>query len=146
MVGKKKGGNQLVVNLRYLNQFTPYQHFKIESLFCLRKLLQERDYICKLGMKNAYFSVPLNHSSRNYVRFSWSGDFYEFLCWWFGLGSAPRISTKSLKISMSILRRINIWKVIHLNDILIMGQTMEELLMSRDSVIFVLQHFDFFKI
>ena len=46
LVGGKMEGNQPVVNLRYLNQFIPYQHFKIESLFCLRELLQEGDYIC----------------------------------------------------------------------------------------------------
>ena len=41
-VGKKDEGNRPVVNLRYLNQFIPYQHFKMEGLFCLRELLQER--------------------------------------------------------------------------------------------------------
>ena len=29
-----------VVNLRYINQFIPYQHFKMKGLFCLRELLQ----------------------------------------------------------------------------------------------------------
>ena len=41
LVGKRDGGNWPVVNLRYLKQFIPYQHFKIEGLFCLRELLQE---------------------------------------------------------------------------------------------------------
>ena len=59
---KIDGGNRPVVNLKYLNQFIPYQLFKMESLFCLRKLLQEADYMCKLDMKDAYFSVPLHQS------------------------------------------------------------------------------------
>ena len=41
LVGKRDGGNWPVVNLRYLKQFIPYQHFKMEGLFCLRELLQE---------------------------------------------------------------------------------------------------------
>ena len=65
LVGKVDGGNQPVVNLRYLNQFIPYQHFKMEGFFCLRELLQEGDYICKLDMKDAHFSVPLHQTSRN---------------------------------------------------------------------------------
>ena len=70
LVGERDEGNRPVVNLRYLNQFISYQHFNMEGLFCLRELLQERDYMCKLGMKDVYFSVPLHHSSRKYVRFS----------------------------------------------------------------------------
>ena len=94
-------------------------------------------------MKDAYFCVSLHHSSRNYVWFSWSGDLYEFLCLCFGLGPAPRIFTKLLKIPMLILRRINIRIVIYLENMLIMGQTMEEIIMSRDTVIFPLQHLGF---
>ena len=99
--------------------------------------------MCKLDMKDAYFSAPLYQSSRNYVQFSWSGNLYEFLCFCFGLGPAPRIFTKLLKIPASVLRRINIWVVIYLDDMLIMVQTMEEILMSRDTVIFFLLHLGF---
>ena len=53
LVGKRYGGNRPVVNLRYLNQFIPYQHFKMEGLFCLCELLQEGDYMCKLDIKDA---------------------------------------------------------------------------------------------
>ena len=143
MGGKRDGGNRPLVNLRYLNQFIPYQHFKLEGFFCLRELLQEEDYICKLDMKYAYFSVPLHQSLRNYVRFSWSGNFYEFLCLCFGLEPAPRISTKLLKIPLSVLRRINIRIGIYLDDMLIMDQTTEEILMSRDTINFLLQHLGF---
>ena len=115
----------------------------MEGLICLRELLQKGDYMCQLDMRDAYFSVPLHQSSRNYVRFSWPGNLYEFLCLCFGLGPAPRIFTKLLKIPVSVLRRINIRIVIYLDDMFIMGQTMEEILMSRDTVIFLLQRLDF---
>ena len=67
LVGKKGGVNRPVINLRHLNQFIPYQHFKMESLFCLREMLQKDHFMCKLDMKDAYFSVPLHQSSRKYV-------------------------------------------------------------------------------
>ena len=94
-------------------------------------------------MKDAYYSVTLHHSSRDYVRFLWSGNLYEFLCLCFDLELVSRIFTKLLKIPMSELRRINIRIVIYLDDMLITGQTMEEILMSRDSVIFLQQHLGF---
>ena len=143
LVSKREGGNRPVVNLRYLNQFILYQHFKMEGLFCLREILQEGDYMCKMDMKDAYFSILLHQSSRNYVRFSWSGNIYEFFFLRLGLGLVPRIFTKMLKIPVSVLRRINIRMVIHLNNMLVMSQTMAEILMSRGTVIFLLQHLGF---
>ena len=141
LVGKRDEGSRPAVNLRYLNQFISYQHFKMESLNA--KLLQEGDYKCKLNMKDAYLSVPLHQSSRNYVRFSCAGNLYQFLCLCFGLGPTPRIFTKLLKIPVSVLKRINNLIVIYLDDKLFKDQTMEEILMSRDTVIFLLQHLGF---
>lgn len=47
--------------------------------------------------------------------------------------SASRIFTKLQKISISIMRRTNIWIIVYLDDMLIMDQAM---LMFRDTVIF----------
>ena len=56
---------------------------------------------------------------------------------------APRIFSKLLKVPIALLRRLNIRLVIYLNDILLMGRTLEEILMSRDTLIFLLQHLGF---
>ena len=37
--GKKDGGNRPTINLKKLNNFLPNQHFKPESLYCLKVLL-----------------------------------------------------------------------------------------------------------
>ena len=140
LVEKKDGGHRPVINLKNLNSFIPYQHFKMEGLHYLKYQSQEGDYMCKLDLKDAYFCVPLSQTSRRFVRFHWSGNLYEFLCLCFGLGPAPRIFTKLLKIPMAILRRINIRIIIYIDDMLIMSQTIEEMLMIRDTVIFLLQH------
>lgn len=36
LVGKKDGGNRPVINLKNFNEFVPCQHFKMESLNCLK--------------------------------------------------------------------------------------------------------------
>ena len=92
--------------------------FQNGRLFCLRELLREGYCMCKLDMKDAYFSVLLHQSSRKYVRFSWSKrNLYDFLYLYFGWGPAPIIFKKLLKIPMSILRRIIIQIVIYINNI-----------------------------
>ena len=71
LLGKKGKENRPVISLKHLNQFIPYQHFKMEGFFCLREMLQKYNFMCKLDIKDTYFSVPLHQSSRKYVRFLW---------------------------------------------------------------------------
>ena len=96
--------------------------------------------MCKLDLKDVYFSVLLNPASRKFVWFLWSRKLYEFLCVCFGLGPAPTISTK---IPVSVLLRLDILIIIYLDDMLLIGHTIEETLMGRDTVIFLLQQLGF---
>ena len=75
----------------------------MEGLHCLKYLLEKTDFLCKTNLKDAYFSVPQCMSSRKFVRFTWSENFYEFLCLCLGLGPAPRIFSKLLKIPIAPL-------------------------------------------
>ena len=115
----------------------------MEGLHCLKYLLEENDFLCKIDLKDVYFSGQLCLSSRKFGRFAWSGHLYEFLCLCFGLGLAPRIFSKLLKVPIALLRRLNIRLMIYLDGILLMGRTLEEILMSRDTLTFLFQHLGF---
>ena len=54
LVRKKDGGYRPVINLKTLNQFVSYMHFKMESLQTLKYMMKERDYICKTDLKALY--------------------------------------------------------------------------------------------
>ena len=105
---KKNGRFRSIINLKKLNQFIPYLHFKMEGPKQLKDLLRENNLMVKIDLKDAYFSIPLHLETQKYVRFQWKGNLYQFLCLCFGLGSASRIFTKLLKIPISILQKINI--------------------------------------
>ena len=141
--GKKDGGYCPAINLKMLNQFIPFLHFKIESPSQLNHIIQEGDWMCKLDLKDAYFSVPLDRSSRKFVRFQWKGTPYEFLCLCFGLGPAPRVFTKLLKLPIFLLRKINIRVIIYLDDMLILSHTIREAHMTKDTVTYLLQNLGF---
>ena len=91
IVGKKDLDYRSVISLKMLNQFIPFLHFKVEGLSQLKHLTQKGNWMCKLDLKNAYSSVPLDRNSRKFVRFQWKKNLYEFKCLCFGLGPAPRV-------------------------------------------------------
>ena len=86
LVEKKDGGNRPVINFKNLNEFIPYKHFKMEGLHCVKFFLEQDELLCKIDLKEAYFSVPLNKNSQRFVRFQRSDKLYEFLCLCFGHG------------------------------------------------------------
>ena len=94
---KDPGYFRPIINLKRLNLSIPYQKFKMETLKDLKDILREGDYMCKIDLKDAY-SIPLDKGSQKYVRFPWQGNLYEFQCLMFGLGPAPRVFTKLLKV------------------------------------------------
>ena len=52
LVSKRDGGNRPVVNLKYLNNFIPHQHFKMNRLNLLQTILQKGYCMCKLDLKD----------------------------------------------------------------------------------------------
>ena len=79
-VNKKDGDHRPVINLKFLNGFIPYEHFKMEGMHLIKDLLQENNFLIKIDLKDAYFGIPLDKSSRKYIRFQWEGNLCEFLC------------------------------------------------------------------
>ena len=141
---KKNGGNRPAINLKELNQYILFLHFKMESLQSLKTLLQKTEHMYKLDLKDAYLCVPLSQGHRKRVMFWWEGTMYQFLCLCFGYASAPYVFKKLLKIFMALLRRIAIRIVIYLNDMLITGKTKGETIALRDMAILLLHCLGFF--
>ena len=143
LVPKKDGGNRPVINLKHLNQFVEYQHFKMEGLDVVKNLLKKGDFMIKIDMKDAYFSVGVNNQFKRFLCFNYKKMVYMFQCMAFGLGPAPRLWTKLLKPVVAFLRRIGMRIVIYLDDMLIMNQSSTHLLRDRDTVLWVLQQLGF---
>ena len=124
---KGRGGQRPVINLRNLNKYVQYHHFKMEGIHMLKDMVNPKDCLAKIDLKDAYFTVPINPSYQQYLCFQWEGHFYQFRCLAFGLASAPRVFTKLMKPVTSYLRRQGVHMIIYLDDRLFLNQSREGL-------------------
>ena len=97
IVPKPNGRFIPIINLKYLNYFVSYEHFKQETFKTVLELVQEKDYFTNIDMQDAYFSVSVEQFFCRYLKIIWNGNLYAFVCVPFGLSSAPRLFTKLLK-------------------------------------------------
>ena len=115
----------------------------MEGLCLLKDLLRENNFMRQVDLKDAYFCVPLHKNHQKYLQFQWKGNIYELLYLCFRQGPAPRVFTKSLKIPIAVLKRIEIRIIIYLDNMLLMRQTLNGLEIARDTLIFLLQSLGF---
>lgn len=127
LVPKKSGELRPVVNLKPLNGYLSYEHFKMEGLSMLKDLLRPGDFCAKIDMKDAYYGVPLAREHSRFVAFEWRDRFYQFTCLPFGLAQSPRVYTKVIRPVAAILRRLGIRLIVYLDDWLLLNESSEGL-------------------
>ena len=122
IVPKANGKYRPVINLRHLNKFVHYDHFKQETFKVVLDLLQENDFMSSVDMADAYFSISIHPDFQKYLKFIWNGKLYKFICCCFGLKSAPFLFTKVLKPVYSWFRQKNFRCSYYIDDSLNMNQ------------------------
>ena len=125
-VPKKDGSNRMILNLKRLNEYVLYQHFKMDGLPAVKSLMRPDCFMASLDLKDAYYSVPIHDKFRKYLRFSYKNVCYEYTCLPNGLASAPRVFTKLLKPALSHLRKMGHNVIGYIDDLYIQGDTEEE--------------------
>ena len=110
----------MILNLKPLNEFVDYHHFKMDTFQTALKLIQAGCFMASADLKDAYYSIPVHPEHRKYLMFEWEGQYYQFTCLPNGLSSAPRVFTKILKPVYSHLRSIGHICMGHIDDSLLL--------------------------
>lgn len=126
LVRKKDMSWRPIINLKPLNKHLQQFHFKMESVTMIRDVLKPNMWMCKLDLKDAYFSVLVSECDRKYLQFKWKNTVYQYKCLPFGLSVSPYIFTKLTKPLASHLRQHGINLIIYLDDIWIADESFED--------------------
>jgi len=126
-VPKKDGGSRPILNLKPFNKVVNNREkFKMETLNSIAQTLEQGMWMASIDLKDAYFHVSIHPSHRQFLRFVWSGVHLQYVTLPFGLSSAPRVFTKTLLPLIMALRALGVKIYAYLDDLLIVGASVEE--------------------
>ena len=122
---KKDGSKRMILNLKQLNQYMRYEHFKMENIEKAKEILRQDCYMASVDLEKAYYSVSIHVDHRKFLRFKFEGKTYEYTCLPNGLSTAPRLFTKIMRVLFSCLRKEGVISTTYIDDSLIMAPSKE---------------------
>lgn len=143
IVPKPNGSYRLILNLKKLNEFIEKEHFKLEDIKTVIRILNQDDFLVTLDLTDAFHLVSVHEADRMFLRFEFLGQLYEFTCVPFGLCTAPYVFTKIMKPVVYLLRLLGLVLIIYLDDFLILAETYQECLRRLNIVVFILENLGF---
>lgn len=130
---KASGKIRIILNLKPLNEFLVYEHFKMEHIDYICELIHQNDFFCSIDLADAYFSVPIHNSHWKYLKFTWNGKLFCYKVLVFGLSVAPRIFTRLCKPLLAKLRGyFHIKCSIYIDDMIIIGGSSKSVAQNLD--------------
>ena len=123
---KSDGGFRLILNLKELNRFCPYVHFKMDTIDKVLTLVTRNCFFGKIDIKDAYYSVKIAESFKKYLKFCYGGILYQFTCLPNGLSEGPRKFTKLLKPPLAFLRQAQCIVSGYIDDLITLGHSFQK--------------------
>ncbi|XP_065356157.1 uncharacterized protein LOC135950549 [Calliphora vicina] len=125
LVSKKDGSKRLCCDYRKLNQKIVRDNFPMPLMDDVLDKLQGANFYTTLDLRNGFFHVPLEKSSRKYTAFLTHNGQYEFLFVPFGISNSPAVFTRFLSAVFKDLIR-NGTAIVYMDDIIIPSKDMIE--------------------
>ena len=101
---KPNGKIRIIINLKPLNQYLTYTHFKMEHLDFVSELVNKDDWFASIDLTDAYFAVSIHQSHWKFLKFLWRGELYHYKCLSFGISQSPYCFTRLCKPILAVLR------------------------------------------
>lgn len=124
-VPKKDNRIRLILNLKNLNQYVQYHHFKMDSIHTALQLVTQDCWMASIDLKDAYYSVKVHDEFRKYLKFCYKNRLYKYTAYPNGLSHCPRKFTKLLKPLLCSLRKNGHILCVFIDDLLLVATSYE---------------------
>lgn len=132
LVPKKTGQRRLVINYIPLNKIAVKDHYPLPQISDLLAHLADAKYFCALDCTEGFWQIPVHPDDRPKTAFVTPQGLYQFKRCPFGFTNSPAIFQRA----MNEIFREGLYKrcVIYIDDILVFGQTEEDVLSNLEWV------------
>ena len=143
LVPKEDNAFRMILNLKRLNEYIPYLHFKMDTFDKVLTLIRPNCFMCTVDIKDAYYSVAIHEPDQKYLKFKFQNNLYKFVCLPNGLSTGPRKFTKLLKPVLSFLREKGYIVSAYIDDILIIDYSFDSCIAATIDTIKLLNYLGF---
>lgn len=144
LTDKSDGSFRLILNLKRLNLHVPCYHFKMETISSILKLIRKGDFMSKLDIKDAYYSVPIAPACQKFLRFQHHGRLFQFQVLPNGFSPGPRKFTKLLKPPLAKLRQELITVASYIDDLITAARSFDRCFHNILRIVDLLSELGFF--
>ena len=137
---KVTGGWRPVIDLSRLNGWVELSSFRMKTAQSVLLSLRLGDWMVSLDLQDAYLQIPVHPASRRFLRFCVGDAVFQFRALYFGLSSAPQVFTRVMAPISSIMHRHGFRLLRYLDDWLVLGSTIQDLVRARDFLLWLCRH------
>ena len=140
VIKKKKGSLCLCVDYWHLNALTEGDSYPLPSIEELLIKVSSSSYFSCLDLKSGYHQVCLDPATKHKTAFTIGDRLYEYNRMPFGLKNAPARFSRLMTSVLSNL--INVSVLVYLDDLIIIGNTIEQHIENLVKVLDILSKFN----
>ena len=123
---KEPGAYKSILNLKKLNEYIIFHHFKMNTLTIAINMITPSCYLKSIDIKVAYYGVPVGQEDRRWLKFQFENTLYCYTCLPNDLASEPRIYTKICEPVFATLGKMGITVMGYIDDTLLKSDSVQE--------------------
>ena len=101
---KEAGRIRLIANLKSLNEWIGFVHFKMDGIEDVINLMKPGMYMVSIDFTSSFYSINVDPQYRRYLKVICLGQIYEYQALPMGCSRSPLIFCKLLKVPLAYLR------------------------------------------
>jgi hypothetical protein len=126
VVPKKNNKLRMILNLKSLNKTIAVSRFRSEDIRETIDMLEYNDQMTTIDIKDCFYHMRIHPKYREYLGFSFGGQFYRFCVCPFGLNMSPFYCNKLIRPVIAYARScLNIRCQVYVDDFLICASKTE---------------------